>query len=383
VTNTILLGITSLLTDFSSEMVVPILPAFIQSVGGGAVAIGLIFGIGDALAALLRVVSGYWADRTRAYKTFTLVGYLASAGAKFLYVGASQWVDVARIRPLERLGKGFRDAPRDAIISESVPWPKRGFAFGIQRAMDSAGAIFGSVAVLVLYMHFNLPFREIFLVSAGIGLIAVLPVMLVRVPKSLLENRRAVQRRKITPKARTFIGIATLFGLANFSVGIFILQAQAVLRGVGDALALALVAYSVFNIVDTIASVPAGALSDRIGRHRVVLAGYGVFALVCFGFAYLGTQPAPLWAVVLLFGGYGLFKGLVDASQRALVSDVSSPEVRGSALGIFETSVGLAAIPAGLIAGWLYSMHPAAAFLWGAGLSLLACLFLVRSIRTV
>jgi MFS family permease len=378
--NVILLGITSLLTDFSSEMVVPILPAFIQSVGGGAVAIGLVFGVGDAVAALLRVFSGYWADRTRAYRAFTFFGYLASAVAKFGYIGALKWPDVAFVRPIERLGKGFRDAPRDAIISESIPSRQRGFAFGIQRAMDSAGAILGSVAVLVLYVGFGLQFRSIFLVSACIGLVATLPVLLVKVPESLKGNRRVVQWKKVPPKARAFIGVATLFGVANFSVAIFILHAQAALRGVGDALALTLAAYIVFNLVDTLASAPAGALSDRIGRRRVVLAGYGVFSLVCIGFALLATN-APLWVVAVLFGFYGLFKALIDASQRALVSDLSPDEVRASALGLFETSVGLAAIPAGLLAGWLHTQTPAAPFIMGAVLAALAAALLVRSIH--
>lgn len=378
--NVILLGITSLLTDFSSEMVVPILPAFIQSVGGGAIAIGLVFGIGDAVASLLRVVSGYWADRTRAYKIFTFLGYLASATAKFLYVGALRWPDVAFIRPLERLGKGFRDAPRDAIISESMPRHQRGRAFGIQRAMDSAGAILGSVAVLVLYVQFGFSFRAIFFASALIGVAAVLPVLLVKVPHALMNNR-AVQWRKITPRARAFIGIATVFGLANFSVGIFILHAQTVVRGVGDTLALALIAYIIFNIVDTLASAPAGAWSDRIGRHHVVLTGYAVFTLVCIGFAFLSVGQAPLWVVAILFGLYGLFKALVDASQRALVSDLSPDEVRASALGAFETSVGLAAIPAGLIAGWLWSIAPMYAFGYGAVLSMVAFVLLAVVLR--
>lgn len=378
--NVFLLGITSLLTDFSSEMVVPILPAFIQSVGGGAVAVGLVFGIGDAVASLLRVFSGYWADRTRSYKAFTFFGYLASAVAKFLYVGVIRWPHIAFIRPVERLGKGFRDAPRDAIISESAPHGQRGRAFGIQRAMDSAGAILGSVAVLVLYVWLDFPLRSIFLVSACIGLVATIPVLLVKVPRSLHAARRMVRWHLIPRKAKMFIGVATVFGLANFSVGIFLLQAQASLRGIGDALGLTLAAYIVFNLVDTVASAPAGALSDRIGRRRVVLAGYGVFTVVCIGFAFLGTA-APLWAVAVMFGLYGLFKALIDASQRAMVSDLSPPEVRASTLGAFETSVGLAAIPAGLAAGWLYSLDPMWAFAWGALLSAVASVLLVRTIR--
>ncbi|KKU95115.1 MAG: Major facilitator superfamily, partial [Parcubacteria group bacterium GW2011_GWA1_48_11b] len=164
--NIFLLGLTSLLADFSSEMIVPILPFFIESLGGGGVAVGLIFGLGDAVAAVLRVVSGYWADKTKKYKLFIFGGYLFSAAAKFLYPLASNWRQVGAVRPVERMGKGFRDAPRDAIVSESLSGGKRGFGFGVQRAMDSVGAIIGSVFVLVLFVYFSFSFRTLFWISA-------------------------------------------------------------------------------------------------------------------------------------------------------------------------------------------------------------------------
>jgi MFS family permease len=379
-TNVILLGITSLLTDFSSEMIVPLLPAFIASVGGTAVAVGFIFGLGDAVAAILRVVSGYWADRTKNYRAFTVVGYAMSAIAKFGYVWALKWPDVAWVRPIERLGKGFRDAPRDAIISESIGPNRRGHAFGIQRAMDSAGAILGSVAVLVLFAWLQLPFRTIFIVSAVIGVFAIAPVLLVRVPKALQNRRTRVSIRHVPPKAWVFVGIATVFAMANFSVALFILAGQASL-GAG-ALAWTLAAYIVFNIVDTVASEPAGALSDRIGRRRTILIGYGLFMLVCLGFAAMvssGTSHVALLA--LLFGVYGLFKAFVDASQRAFVSDLSPDEVRGTALGLFETCTGLAAIPAGLIAGALYQASAPYAFVYGAVIAAVAALLLLSTLR--
>lgn len=381
--NVFLLGLTSLLADFSSEMVVPVLPFFIQSVGGAGVAIGLIFGLGDAVAALLRVFSGYWADRTKKYKLFVFGGYLFSSLAKISYLGATAWQQVAVIRPVERIGKGFRDAPRDAIVSESVSESRRGRAFGIQRAMDSVGALIGSVAVLVFFVLKGASFQSIFLVSALVGLAAVVPILFVRVPPDLrLNHHKKVLFSKLSPKARRFIVIATLFALANFSIAFFILQAQALLpRDTTDnALALTLVVYIVFNIVDALASGPAGALSDRIGRRRTILIGYSLFAVVCAGFMLTaifetGRQEA-FFVLVILFALYGLFKAFIDAAQRAFVSDLSDDEIRATALGTFETFTGLAAIPAGLIAGVLWNFNPLATFGFGFVLSLASAIVL-------
>ncbi|MEK7638382.1 MAG: MFS transporter [Patescibacteria group bacterium] len=386
-TNIILLGIASLLTDFSSEMVLPILPFFIQSLGGTGLAIGLIFGIGDAVAALLRVGSGYLADRTKRYKGIVLFGYAFSSVVKFAYVSAVSWTQVAWVRPAERIGKGLRDAPRDAIVSESVDASQRGRAFGVQRAMDSAGALLGSVAILVLFVGLAIPFRTIFLLSALTGLLAVVPLVFVRVPDTLRLARREVSFSKLTPKARRFIAIATLFALANFSVVFFIMMGQASLNGYSaqTALAMTLVAYIVFNFVDAVLSTPAGMLSDHIGRRRTIVIGYLMFSVVCLGFwakaVVFKTQPGSFVVLIALFALYGVFKAFIDASQRAFVSDLSPDEVRGTALGTFETLTGLAAIPAGLMAGWLWNINNAYSFFYGAVVSSVAAVLLMIALR--
>lgn len=385
--NVFLLGLTSLLTDFSSEMVVPILPFFIQSLGGTGLAIGLIFGVGDAVAALLRVFSGYWADRTKKYKLFVFGGYLFSGLAKFGYLSAFVWPQIAVIRPIERMGKGFRDAPRDAIVSDSVPYQKRGAAFGIQRAMDSTGAIIGSVLVLVLYVIFDFSFRDIFLVSACIGLLAVIPIFFVKVPYNLRLAKGKVSLGKLSPKIRRFIGVATLFAIANFSYAFFVLQTQRFFPNddIKYTLGLTLIVYIFFNLFDAGFSEPAGALSDRIGRRRTILIGYLLFSFVCLGFWLKST----LWAsaqthipvLIILFACYGLFKAFIDASQRAFVADLSEPEIRATALGTFETATGLAAIPSGLIAGLLWNANPAYTFAFGFVTSLMAVWALNTAIR--
>lgn len=368
-------------------MVVPILPFFIQSLGGTGLAIGLIFGVGDAVAALLRVFSGYWADRTKQYKLFVFGGYLFSALAKFGYLSAFVWPQIAVIRPVERMGKGFRDAPRDAIVSDSVPYKERGKAFGVQRAMDSVGAIIGSVVVLVLFVIFDFSFRDIFLFSAFIGLLAVVPIFFVRVPYNLRLARGKVSLRKLSPKVRRFIGVATLFALANFSYAFFVLQTQKFFphNDIKYTLGLTLVVYIFFNLFDAGFSEPAGALSDRIGRRRTILIGYLLFSLVCFGFLVKSTlltnAPTHIPILIILFAMYGLFKAFIDASQRAFVSDLSEPEIRATALGTFETMTGLAAIPSGLAAGLLWNVHPAYTFAFGFAMSLVAVIALISAIK--
>lgn len=386
--NIILLGITSLLTDFSSEMVLPILPFFIQSVGGGGVIIGLIFGIGDAVASILRVWSGYIADKTKRYKGIVIFGYAISSVVKFAYAGASSWTQIAWVRPIERVGKGLRDAPRDAIVSESLPVEHRGRGFGIQRAMDSAGAMLGSVAILVLYVGMDVPLRTIFIISACIGLVAVIPLIFVRVPDQLRLARGAVSLRKLSGKARQFLLISTLFAFANFSVVFFIMMGQSAFKDVStqSALAMTLIAYIVFNLVDTVFSGPVGALSDRMGRRRTIIIGYMLFAVVCAGFVakswLVHGATENLVALILLFALYGVFKAFIDASQRAFMSDVSEDSVRGTALGAFETLTGLSAIPAGLIAGVLWNINPVYPFVYGAGVAMLSALWLASALRS-
>ncbi|HYU65016.1 MAG TPA: MFS transporter [Candidatus Paceibacterota bacterium] len=379
--NIILLGLTSLLTDFSSEMIIPLLPFFIQLLGGGGIALGFIFGFGDALAAIFKVISGYWADRTRKYKQFVFWGYVFSAIAKFLYPIAQSWQHLAVIRPFERIGKGIRDAPRDAIVSESLSDHERGKGFGVQRAMDSAGAIVGSVAVLLLYVFLNVSIPKIFLVAAFIGLLAVIPVFFVDIPKNL-SIQKQLNGHKLPARLKKFIAAATLFALANFSVAFFILQAQVSFFNLSEkqTLGLVLVVYIFFNLFQAAFSEPAGSLSDKIGRRLVIKIGYGIFSFVSLGFLLIALihpiNIVSFFTLLVLFALYGLFNAFIDASQRAYVSDLSSIEIRGTALGTFDTLIGLAAIPAGLIAGFLWNISSVITFGFGFVVSLGAIIFL-------
>ena len=397
--NIILLGLTSLLADFSSEMIQPLLPFFIVALGGAGLAIGLVGGVGDALAAVFKVFSGHWADQRRKYKKFVYLGYGFSAMAKFLFPLAQTWQQIFVLRPVERVGKGLRDAPRDAIVSESVKGSARGKGFGIQRAMDGTGAILGSIFVYILFVDLNISFQSVFLVAAVIALTALVPLIFVKEPSSLTERKPTHTKlsfKNLSPQLRKFIIVATIFHLANFNFMFFILKSSEVFKDVGGlasyqflrffvtsfepeklAIGLPILLYIFFNIFDASLSAPAGRLSDKIGRKPVLAIGYSLFTAASLGFIFANS----LFALLGLFAIYGAFKAFIDASQRAFVSDLSSVENRATSLGAFETSTGLALIPAGLIAGFLWNINPAYPFTYGFGLSVVAILALLFTIK--
>ncbi|MBI2062961.1 MAG: MFS transporter [Candidatus Yanofskybacteria bacterium] len=376
--NVILLGLTSLLADFSSEMVFPILPFFIQTLGGAGVAIGLAFGIGDAVSAVFKVISGRWADKTKKYRTFVFAGYAFSAVAKFLYPLSSSWQQILAVRPIERIGKGFRNAPRDAILSESLSHERRGRGFGIQRAMDSAGAVLGAAAVLIFVFYLELDFSRIFWISAIIALFAVIPILFVKVPTQLKIASKSIGFNGLSVQLKKFIFVATVFAFANFSYAFLVLQTQSLFGDLDykKALSLTLLLYIFFSIFDSGFSTIAGVWSDKFGRRKVIILSYILLAVVFLGFGTVSLwQYDRTWTFIfllILFALYGLFRATVDVGQKSFVSDLSDVGIRGTALGTFETFTGLAAIPAGLIAGVLWNVNQALPFFYGLMLSLTA-----------
>ncbi|MEK7603776.1 MAG: MFS transporter [Patescibacteria group bacterium] len=380
--NIILLGLTSLLADFSSEMIQPLMPFFIISLGGAGIAVGLIGGTGDALAAVFKVFSGRLADQSKKYKKFVYFGYGFSAISKFLFPLAATWSHILILRPIERIGKGLRDAPRDAIISESNGGTaeKRGFGFGVQRAMDSVGAIIGSIVAYILFVNLGVSFRYIFLIAAIIALTALIPIFFVKEPRSLTErkiNHKKFSFKNLSPQLKRFILTATVFNFANFNFMFFILKAGEVFKDIGG-IGLPILLYIFFSVFDASLSAPAGRLSDKIGRQPVLTIGYLLFAVTSFGFIFADS----LFALMGLFALYGAFRAFIDASQRAFVSDLSPIEDRAVSLGIFEMSIGLALIPAGLIAGFLWNIDPAYTFVYGSGLSLIALAAFLLTVKS-
>ncbi len=371
--NIYLLGLVSLLNDASSEIIQPILPLFIASLGAGGIAIGLIGGLSDGLPSLLKVVSGCWSDRLGRRKPLVASGYIISAAGKLLLAIAASWQQVFVLKTVERSGKGIRSAPRDAIIAESAPREGRGRGFGVHRALDSLGAVIGSVLAYLLWQG-GMDFRNIFVVAGIVAFVALIPLIPVRERSRSPVCPLRPGLSLISPNLGKFVAIASLFALANFSYMFFILRATDFFSG-SMAVGAPLLLYILFNLVYSIFSIPSGSWSDRAGRKKVLSVGYALFALVSLGFALVSSAPG----LVLLFALYGLVFAIVDGAERAFVSDLCEAEVRGTGLGVYYGAVGVSAIGSGVVAGFLWQyLNAEATFLFGASAAFMASILLVK-----
>ena len=371
--NVVLLGVVSFLNDLSSEMIMPILPMFITSLGGAGLTVGLIGGFRDSISSILKVFCGVWSDRTGKRKVFVSSGYLTSAFFKLLLVFSKTSQHVLVFSGLERVGKGLRTAPRDAILADSMP-EERGRGFGIHRALDTSGAVLGSIIAFLLFWFLGLDFKLIILIAAVMAFLSLIPLHFVREQKREPKCMPLQVGLKNLPKSlKLFILISSIFSLANFSYMFFILRAQNLFTGrlsVGAPIIL----YVIFNIFYAVFALPFGALSDRIGRKKVIVCGYLLFSLTCLGFAFFNS----ITAFIPLFALYGIVYALVDGNQRAYVSDLSPGELRATALGTFHTTVGLAALPASVIAGFIWqNVTPNTTFIYGSIISLLSVILFI------
>jgi len=352
--NIILLGLTSLLTDISSEMVYPLLPFFlVSSLGASPAILGLIEGVAESLASLLKVVSGYISDRAGRRKPLTILGYAGSALGKLLLYLAGSWVVVFAARIVDRFGKGIRTAPRDALIAESSSSGGRGRAFGLHRAMDSAGAAIGVLLAFMLISAAPSDFRRVFLWSLIPAVLGVILLFFVRETRLQDHRTATIQRfrwRVLPAKLRAFLIISLLFSLGNSSNAFLLLRARALHVDPAQILLL----YLVYNISYALFSYPAGRVSDVLGRKMVLVAGYILFAVVYFGFAFF-VDPERTWITWALFILYGIYSAFTDGVEKALVSDLAPVEMRGTAIGLHATLVGIGLLPASLIAGQLWT----------------------------
>lgn len=372
--NVILLGTVSFFNDIASEIILPVLPLFIKSIGGGGMAVGIISGLGESIASLFKMLSGYLSDKFGKRKPFVFVGYFVSAISKSLFTIAHSWPHVLVLRVFERFGKGIRSAPRDAILAASTTEEKRGKSFGIHRAMDSGGAVLGSVIALLLFWYFGFGFRKIFLVAACFAFLSLIPLIFVKEKKKEPQNiSLKIGLGKLPKRLRVFIIIATIYSLGNFSYMFFVIKSQNYFSG-RLSVAIPLLLYILYNLSYTLFAIPSGILSDKIGREKVLLLGYTLFGLVCLGFIFANS----VFAFVVLFILFGLNYALVNANQRAYVSDLAKEEYRGIALGTFHTAISLSALPAGLIAGALFDINPCLTFIYGATISFIVVMLFLR-----
>ncbi len=370
--NIILLGIVSFLNDLSSEMIMPILPMFITALGGAGLVIGLIGGLMDSISSILKVICGYLSDKTGERKIFVFSGYLTSAVFKLLLSLSGTWKHILVFIGLERAGKGLRTAPRDAIIADSMPG-YRGKGFGIHRALDTLGAISGSAVVFLLVWFLDLDFRLIIFIASIFAFLSFIPLYFVRKRKREPQDITLKSIRNLSASLKLFILIsAGVFASANFSYMFFILKAQELFTGklyIGAPILL----YILFNIFYAIFAIPFGMLSDRVGRRKIIVFGYLLFSFVSFGFAFFRS----ITALIALFALYGLVYAIIDGNQRAFVSDLSSEDLRATALGTFHTTMGMVALPANLTAGFLWQINTGLTFIYGGAVSTISVILFI------
>lgn len=377
--NVLSLGWVSLFTDMSSQMIFPLIPLFLANVlGVGKEVIGLIEGTAESTASILKVFSGWVSDRLGKRKSLVFVGYTFSSLSKIIFGFSSVWQHVFMGRFLDRVGKGIRTSPRDAFIADAIGRKGRGKYFGFHRMMDRLGAIVGTLLAFVFLAQFHNDFRKVFLVSVIPAAMAVLIIIFfVKEKKRRKEGKRKspqLSLKLVDRRFKIFIIIAVLFALGNFSYAFLILRAQDL--GIPD-LIIPLV-WLLYNITYAFSAIPAGVLSDRYGRRKVLAFGYALFGIVCLGFI-LAPSATYAW---ILFGLYGVFAAVFESVSRAFASDLASQKIRATALGVYHTSVGLAAFPASLMAGMLWRFRGSmATFSYGATLAFVAALLLLFCLK--
>ena len=367
------LGWVSFLTDVSSEMIYPLLPGFLtRNLRAGPAAIGLIEGIAETTASLAKIGSGVWSDRVLRRKPLVLLGYGIATVARPLVAFARVWTQVLAIRFADRLGKGIRTSPRDALLADIVPADRRGRAFGLQRAMDNAGALVGPLLATALLKLALADERTVFLLAAVPGVAAIV-VLWLAVPDTVrrIDPAPAIAgpRSRLPKQFWKIIAVFAFFTLANSTDAFLLLRAQ----DAGVPIWQLPLLWAFFNGVKAATGVPGGALADRVGRVPAIVLGWIVYAVSYAGFAFV-SGPLAIWG---LFALYALFFGLTEGSERAFVADLVPVDLRGRAYGAFYAAVGIAALPASVAFGILWKRFgPRIAFLTGAAVALAAAIAL-------
>jgi len=366
--NVKLFGLSSFFNDMGSDMIAPILPFYIASLGGGGIALGLLSGMREGLASLLKIAGGWMSDKMGKRKIFVFTGYLISVLFRFLFLTAASWQWLVGFVGLERFGKA-RDAPRDAIIEDSEPKEKVGRAFAFQQMLDTSGAIVGTLLIIFLFWYFDLGFRTIILIASSISVLCLIPLFFVKEPKFKKTRKDLFHGiSSLSPRMKYFVFVSGVFSLGNFGLYLFL-----VARGgeiAGNVIA-PLFMYAMFSAAYAFTSVPFGKLSDKIGRKKVLILGYLLFLMVSIGFIFV--KNVYLFAV--LFTLYGLVYAITQPTSRAMIADFSR-EIKGTAMGFYYFITGIVTIPAGLIAGLLWNISSATMFAYISGVALIALILL-------
>lgn len=362
--NVVLLSITSFLADVSGEMLMAVLPFLLVATGASGLDVGLTGGLSEAVGNILKPVFGAIADRARRRKPLVIGGYLLAASARLGIAYSTRWEADLAFRSADRVGKGMRSAPRDAILAESVTRETRGRAFGLHRAADTAGAVVGVGLALLGIVLLDATDASIVLVGAIIGLATAVPLLFVRdEPATPTDGKALVE--PVSPRYRAYLVVAALFAVGNVSYLFFVLRAREAVGGAAGAVAL----YLLFNVVYAAGAYPMGTLSDRVGKPRVLAAGFLLFALAAALMALPPSLPLALAAFLVMGASFAC----VDGVERAFAADLAGSAARSTRLGVFQGVVGVATVFGGVAAGLLWDrVGPWAAFAWGAAVPLVA-----------
>ena len=381
--NVVVLGVVSLFTDISSEMLYPVVPLFLTVVLHAPMSVvGVIEGIAESTASLLKVASGWWSDRMKSRRPLVVAGYGLSSLSKPLVAIATTWHIVLLARIIDRIGKGVRTSPRDALIAASCDPAHRGKAFGLHRAMDTAGALLGPAAALLILSRFPegspSAYKTIFLLAfipAALGVMALAFLQRESAPAPAAAAAAApVQQKVVSPELKRLLIVVGIFALGNSSDVFLLLKVKAS----GFSATAVLFPYMFYNFVYALAATPVGRLSDRLGRRVVMAGGFFLFAGVYVGFSFSLT-PLMVW---LLFGLYALYAAATESIAKAYVTDLSLPQTRGTAMGVYNTVIGLFAFVASATAGLLWKqIGPYAPFVFGASCSALAGVLALTFLR--
>ncbi len=366
--NVLALSAVSFLTDVASDMTYPLLPLFLATtLGASATTVGAIEGAAESAAALLKLASGWLSDRLRRRKPLVLAGYGIASLIRPLIGLAQSATQVLAIRVTDRIGKGIRGAPRDALVADSVDPSIRGRAFGFQRSADHAGAVVGPLLAFALLRWGGLEIRQVFLLTAIPGALAVAAVVFgVReVPRETADARKLDLRAPLGRRFWTFLGVLLIFTLGNSTDAFLLLRA----RDLGIDAALVPILWALLHVVKSLSSTPSGALSDRIGRKPLLISGWILYAAVYFAL----SRADAAWQVWALFAVYGVYFGLTEGVEKALVADLVPADRRGAAFGWYNLALGIGALPASLLFGAIWDRAGAsAAFSFGAAMALAA-----------
>jgi len=370
--NAFFTGLTSFFTDTSSKMVYSMMPLFLLSIGASKTTISLIEGIAESTASLLKAISGYWSDKVGKNKPFMVIGYGITAIVTPLYALARIPIQILFFRFFERIGKGLRAAPRDSLICGSIKKNEAGKTFGFQKAMDNSGAIVGPLIAFLLLSLFPLNYTNIFLLATIPAVFGVLTIVIfIKEAKAeKKETTNNISLKQLPKKFYFFLIIIFVFTLGNSADALLLVKTSE--TGI-DKSYIPFV-YMIFNTVSVLLAIPIGKLSDRISREKLIILGFLVYAIVYYFFGRFNS----INIFIFLFMMYGFYSALTDGSQKAMISDIVSKDLKGTGFGAYHAVLGITLLPASLIAGLLYDkVNSNAPFYFGSVMALIATILMI------